>query len=115
MTITTILLLLGATWLAIGVVLAVVMGRRGYDSFVWWLLSGRPADELERLAMDEGYDLLVVGARCRAVDHAAGQHRHDAGGARPRPGPGRRRRRGDDPRAYGPPRPLPHRHPATLI
>jgi nucleotide-binding universal stress UspA family protein len=173
MTITTILLLLGATWLAIGVVLAVVMGRRGYDSFVWWLLgtvlgplamvlavvsvrrrhrthvhqgvpatgpvdvvfgldgsahavaavqaalnllegrlgrvalvtvlpldhsmqrrldrsaarerledvaatlvragrevhpkvvllSGRPADELERLAMDEGYDLLVVGAR----------------------------------------------------
>jgi nucleotide-binding universal stress UspA family protein len=27
------------------------------------LLSGRPADELECLAMDEGYDLLVVGAR----------------------------------------------------
>jgi nucleotide-binding universal stress UspA family protein len=27
------------------------------------LLSGYPTDELERLAIDDGYDLLVVGAR----------------------------------------------------
>jgi nucleotide-binding universal stress UspA family protein len=39
MSITATLLLVGAAWLAIGVVLAVVMGRRGFDPFVWWLLG----------------------------------------------------------------------------
>ena len=39
MSITEVLLLIGAAWLAIGVVLALVMGRRGYDPFVWWLLG----------------------------------------------------------------------------
>jgi nucleotide-binding universal stress UspA family protein len=39
MSITATLLLIGAAWLAIGVVVALVMGRRGYDPFVWWLLG----------------------------------------------------------------------------
>jgi nucleotide-binding universal stress UspA family protein len=39
MSITATLLLVGAAWLAVGVVLAVAMGRRGYDPFVWWLLG----------------------------------------------------------------------------
>jgi nucleotide-binding universal stress UspA family protein len=39
MSITAALLLIGAVWLATGVVLASVMGRRGYDPFVWWLLG----------------------------------------------------------------------------
>lgn len=39
MSITLMLVLAGAVWLAVGAVLAVVMGRRGYDPFVWWLLG----------------------------------------------------------------------------
>jgi nucleotide-binding universal stress UspA family protein len=39
MSITAILMLTGAAWLLIGVVLAVVMGRRGYDPVAWWLLG----------------------------------------------------------------------------
>src|SRR6266498_5236674 len=39
MSITATLMLVGTAWLAIGVVLAAAMGRRGYDPFVWWLLG----------------------------------------------------------------------------
>jgi nucleotide-binding universal stress UspA family protein len=39
MSITAALLLIGAAWLVTGVVLALIMGRRGYDPFVWWLLG----------------------------------------------------------------------------
>src|SRR5512133_333163 len=39
MSATTGLLALAATWVGIGVLLALAMGRRGHDPFAWWLLG----------------------------------------------------------------------------
>jgi nucleotide-binding universal stress UspA family protein len=39
MSVTTALLTLGATWLGVGLLLALVMGRRGHDPFPWWLIG----------------------------------------------------------------------------
>jgi nucleotide-binding universal stress UspA family protein len=39
MSATLVLLVLAVVWLAIGVVTAIVMGRRGHDPFVWLLLA----------------------------------------------------------------------------
>ena len=36
---TTALLTLAATWIGIGVLLALLMGRHGHDPFAWWLLG----------------------------------------------------------------------------
>jgi nucleotide-binding universal stress UspA family protein len=39
MSTTATLMLAGVTWLAIGAALSAIMGRRGHDPFVWWLLG----------------------------------------------------------------------------
>jgi nucleotide-binding universal stress UspA family protein len=39
MSATTALLALAATWVGVGLLLALVMGRHGHDPFAWWLLG----------------------------------------------------------------------------
>jgi nucleotide-binding universal stress UspA family protein len=39
MSATTALLTLAATWVGVGVLLALIMGRHGHDPFAWWLLG----------------------------------------------------------------------------
>jgi nucleotide-binding universal stress UspA family protein len=67
MSITAALLLIGAAWLTTGVVLALVMGRRGYDPFVWWLLGTLLGPLAVVLAL-----VSTRGRRRRAPLHPAG-------------------------------------------
>jgi hypothetical protein len=39
MSATTALLALAVIWVGVGLLLALVMGRRGHDPFAWWLLG----------------------------------------------------------------------------
>ena len=39
MSATTALLALAAIWVGVGLLLALIMGRRGHDPFAWWLLG----------------------------------------------------------------------------
>jgi nucleotide-binding universal stress UspA family protein len=56
------------------------------------LLAGRPAEALQRLAVERGYDLLVVGTRGRASPRSCWGARRPRSPPTQGPGPARRRR-----------------------